>query len=143
MVPKYARPTAYEYLKQLSKEARYDEALIEVDGYDPRTILTTVHDPYLRLRFACVCSDVLDYGGLYARAEQMIKDLGENAYKRLNTILTPVDILDPAYTKQECWARDLRKLVDFSCTETTNLKTRAQMGPGPLSLRRGSFWRDV
>lgn len=56
-----------------------------------------------RLRTACMIADVLDYGGRYGKAKEIIQNHGAEAERRLST-MDPADLTDPIYIKQECWA---------------------------------------
>jgi len=96
--PPYAR------LNEFLKEANYDAALALVDSWDLRAIVKAPSDPLHRLRFVCMISDVLDYGGRYSEAERNIHEVGTNAEQRLFAIRSGNDIIDPPYQKQECWA---------------------------------------
>lgn len=91
-------------LRQLLKEANYDDALRLVHGTDVRTAVSAVADPVDRLRLSCMSSDVLDYGGSYDESTRAIEEAGRKADHRLSQVEMPADIVDPAYMKQECWA---------------------------------------
>lgn len=98
----------YEHLKDLLKDANYDEALKCVTAWDLRNIDKDVHDSLKKLRFICMISDVWDYGGSYDNAERFIRDSGDIAYNRLVEV-SSVDYLPEtpearAYLKQQCWA---------------------------------------
>jgi tetratricopeptide (TPR) repeat protein len=91
-----------EQLQDLLKEARYDKALEVVLTWDRDRVLTG-HRGTEKTRLACMLSDVLDYGGLYAEAHEVIRTFGEQA-RRLSSIKSAKEIFEPADTKQECWA---------------------------------------
>src|SRR2546428_13506404 len=109
MIPNAHAP-GHEDLKRLLTEANYDEALAKVTRWDLRSIVRTP-DELSRLRFRCMISDVLDYGGLYARAALILNEnqksqehIGKIAQKRLCRVHDINDLSDPAFAKQQCWA---------------------------------------
>jgi tetratricopeptide (TPR) repeat protein len=97
----------YQHLKSLLKEANYDEALSIISRADLRSF---VHAPdeLSRLRFRCMISDVLDYGGRYDDAEFVLMDgghhIGKTAKKELQNARDINDLRNAAVAKQQCWA---------------------------------------
>jgi len=108
MVPVAATP--YLQLKSLLKEANYDAALAILTRADLRTFVLAADgmDELSRLRFRCMISEVLDYGGLYPKAAFVLDHRCPHIGKAAEADLRPVhdihDLRDPAFAKRQCWA---------------------------------------
>jgi hypothetical protein len=85
------------------KDADYDGALALCTANKLENLLNkgTQLD---RLRSACMVADVFDYAGRYEEAKHVIENAGKAAEARLMSIHSFVDIGEPQYVKQECWA---------------------------------------
>ncbi len=99
-------------LESYIKEANFDDALRLVsDLPDPRVALHEAKDEFERLSLTCMIVDVLDYGGKYDKASELIEDCAKKAQKHLSAFLN--DRIPATFQlqedivrqyKQECWA---------------------------------------
>jgi len=122
----------YQRLKRLLKDANYDEALAVVTRWDLRSIIRAAPEGLERLRFRCMISDVLDYGGLYPAAESILKDesgehIGIAADQQLRINLRESYVRDEAVAKQQCWVLILWGMNHFRRCKFSDAMVRFEL----------------
>jgi tetratricopeptide (TPR) repeat protein len=131
-------------LQHLLAQAAYDDAL-DLVGENPRQVIQG--DSLERLHRACMVSDVLDYGGRYAGANDIIHAAGEAAWKRLSTLskedLSFLDIAEATFLKQQCWALLMWGMCAYRREDYTESLARFYLANKVLRLLRDCVFKDA